>query len=270
MLTTWSGGVDSPIWWQPRWSDDGARGLFSFRVHGMSRFPYASLNVGLHVGDRTEHVVANRNRCAQALGVPLTHWVFAEQVHGTQVAVVGRADCGAGSDGHVPPIPGADALITGEPGVVIAVMAADCVPVLLYDRRNRVVAAVHSGWRGTVGHIVVKTLARMREVFGTATTDVEAWLGPSIRRCCYEVDRAVASQVAAAFGERFVMRRRGRADRFLVGLAQCIRADLTRAGVPGEQVRDSGVCTSCRVDVLFSHRAEGGRTGRQLAAVCLF
>ncbi|MCL6548879.1 MAG: peptidoglycan editing factor PgeF [Alicyclobacillus sp.] len=269
MLTDWTGSLDGPIWIKPRWPSGIARGLFSFRTHGVSAPPFESLNVGFHVQDDPELVLANRRRCAVELGGDVGDWIAGEQVHGTAVAVVGRADRGTGADGRTAPVPGVDALVTDEPGVTLVTLAADCVPLLFLDPVRRVIAAAHSGWKGTVGHIAAEVLLTMRERFGCRPSEVDVWLGPSIRRCCYEVDDPVAERVRAAFGPRYLIPRHGRPGKYWLGLQACIRTDLLAAGVRPDHIHDVGVCTSCRKSVLFSHRADQGRTGRLLGAVRL-
>ncbi|MBX5437366.1 MAG: peptidoglycan editing factor PgeF [Alicyclobacillaceae bacterium] len=269
MVTNWTGSLGSPIWVKPPFQDGIAEGLFSFRVAGVSAPPFDSLNVGFHVPDDPACVRENRLRCAAELGADIADWVVAEQVHGTSVAVVGRTDRGRGADGRQPPVAGVDGLITAEPGVALVTLAADCVPLLFADPVRRVVGSAHSGWKGTVGHIARQMVQTMKQAFGCRPSDIEVWMGPSIRRCCYEVDGRVAEQVRTEFGNRYLLPRHGQPGKYWLGLQACIRSDLENEGVIAARIHDTGVCTSCRRQVLFSHRADGGRTGRLLAAVRL-
>lgn len=269
MLTKWTGSVDDAIWIRPDWPDEIVRGAFSFRQGGVSSAPYTSLNVGYHVADDPSAVTENRRRCAAAVGGELEDFVVPEQVHGSGVVVVTAADRGRGSDAEHAPIPGMDGVITNETGLTLMVMAADCVPLLFFDRKQRVIGAAHSGWRGTVQHIAREMLRQMNESFGTSSADVDVWLGPSIRQCCYEVDERVAAPVREGFGAKPLLARHGIPGKFLLSLQACIRMDLLRAGVPESQIHDVGVCTACHTDALFSHRAEHGKTGRLLGEVRL-
>jgi polyphenol oxidase len=269
VYTIWSGSVGDPVWIRPNWPSHGVRGLFSFRRGGVSLPPYEELNVGLHVGDDADAVLKNRARCAAEVGCPVERWVVAEQVHSATVAVVTEADAGRGAwDVHTS-IQGADALVTDVRGLGLVVMAADCVPVLFYDEVRQVIAAAHSGWKGTVQHIVRRVLATMQREFQSNPEDVHVCIGPSIRQCCYEVNDVVADPVKSEFGSHVLAQRFYRRDRHLLSLQACVREDLKRSGVRPEHILDTGVCTSCQSDVLFSHRADAGRTGRQLAMVCL-
>lgn len=269
MYTVWSGSVLDPIWIRPQWPLHEVRGLFSFRHGGVSTGDYHSLNVGLHVGDEAQAVIQNRRLCAELMGGSLDDWVVAEQVHDTTVAVVNGGQAGKGAYDTASAVAGADALVTNAPGVTLVVMAADCVPLLFFDKRRRVIAAAHSGWKGTVGHIARRVVETMVQTYQTDPRDVEVWLGPSIRRCCYEVNDVVAQPVEREFGKAYLIPRFKAPGKYWLGLQACIRKDLLDAGVPRRQIVDSGVCTSCQSRLLFSHRADAGRTGRQLAAIRL-
>jgi YfiH family protein len=137
----------------------------------------------------------------------------------------------------------------------------------MFDRGRRAVAAVHSGWRGTVGGIAGRVIEHLREAYGSRPDDVEVWLGPSIRSCCYEVDERVADEVRRVFGHTPLQPRFARPGKYWLSLQACIRQDLVRHGVRPEDIHDTGVCTACRTRHLFSHRAEHGRTGRLLGAI---
>lgn len=243
--------------------------MFTFRQGGVSHPPYDSLNLGYHVNDDPELVEANRGICAGWLGGELADWVVPEQVHGTAVAAVGRQDAGRGSTKDSHPVPGVDALVTNQPGITLTVLSADCVPILFFDPVAKVIGAAHSGWKGTVGHIAREVLDVMQRSFGSSVADVDVWLGPSVRRCCYEVNDVVAAPVIQEFGAKPLIQRHHRPGKYLLSLQACIRADLVKSGVLPGHIHDVGVCSACRTDVLFSHRAEHGRTGRFMGAVRL-
>ena len=269
MFANWHGFAEGPIWIKPRWPEDLARGLFSFRPHGASLAPYTGLNVGLHVGDDPQRVAFNRQTCGIELGGSLEDWIVGEQVHGTNVAVVGQEDRGRGSDDLHRPVSDVDALVTDTPGLTLVVLTADCIPVLFFDPVKRVIATAHSGWKGTVGHIVRNVVETMHQQFGCRAEDIDVWMGPSIRQCCYEVSETVAGIVIDQFGWQHVVKRPNKPGKYLLNLHSCVRSDLLAAGVLNDRVHDTGVCTACHTDVLFSHRAEQGRTGRLLGAVRL-
>lgn len=269
LLTNWTGSANSPVWIHPDWPGDVVRGLFSFRTHGVSPQPYSSLNVGYHVSDNPDKVRQNRLICATALGGELSDWVVPEQVHGVGVAVVDETYAGQGALPASQPVHQVDALVTNRPGLALVVMSADCVPILFFDPVRHVVAAAHSGWKGTVGHIAKCVVETMTSTFGTHPSDIDIWLGPSIRRCCYEVDDTVAVPVHDAFGGGPLVRRHQSPGKYWLSLHACIRQDLLASGVARNHIHDTGVCSGCRTSVLFSHRMERGKTGRFLGAVRL-
>ncbi len=167
------------------------------RDGGVSDDVYESLNLSLGVGDDPRRVVENRRRAASAAGLDLGDMVFAHQVHGRDVAVVTGADRGRGTV-TVDDAPAADALVTATPGVGLAVMVGDCVPIVLYDPVAHVVAAVHAGWRGTVARVTDATLDAM-ETLGADPARVLAGLGPAITAARYQVGDDVADAARACF-----------------------------------------------------------------------
>jgi YfiH family protein len=176
--------------------------------------------------------------------------------------------------------------------VLLSVQTADCVPILLADTKWRAIAAVHAGWRGTLSRIVVKTLGRMRQEFGTRPQDVVAAIGPSIGGCCYEVGPEVAKDFASQFGaasewfdERFAPQAEGELQTWLpwltmmppghqpeperarLDLREANRWQLVDAGVSPKRIAVSGLCTKCRADLFFSYRRDGAGTGRLMAVI---
>ena len=216
---------------------DGASIFFFTRLGGVSRVPYDFLNVSKKVGDDPEAVDENLFRIREATDGRHAAWV--RQVAGDIVLRVS----GPGLAGE------ADALITAEPDLCLSVAVADCVPVALVGERE--VGMVHSGWRGTLAGVSGKAA---RELEGAG---IHAYIGPSIRRCCYEVSEELAAEFAAEFGDGVV------SGRYL-SLQKAIRIDLEAAGV---EVHDLGLCSGCRPDLFYSHRMEKPRTGRNLASI---
>ncbi|MBX6350291.1 MAG: peptidoglycan editing factor PgeF [Clostridia bacterium] len=244
-----------------------ARGAVTTRLHGASRGRLRWNNFGARVGDRAEALVANWLRLCARLGRPPTSLVRIGQVHGDDVLVAG-AEVRPGAA----PLPAADALVTAEPELTLVVLVADCAPVFLADPEAGVVALAHSGWRGTLAGLPARTVRRMTEL-GARPSRVVGWIGPRIGPCCYEVGEDVARRAARAFpgdGALAPVLRPGRRPRHaFLDLAAAIRASLREAGVDPEAVSASGFCTSCRTDLFYSHRAEGGATGRMAAAIWL-
>jgi hypothetical protein len=142
-----------------------------------------------------------------------------------------------------------DALLENSPGAVVAIKTADCIPLLLADERNRAVAAVHAGWRGTVAGIAARAVEAMAREFGTRPEDLHAAIGPGIGKCCYEV----GPEVAVHFGES------GRAH---VDLAEANRRQLADSGIPGGRIYVANLCTQCRAEEFYSFRRDGEIAGR--------
>ena len=245
-----------------RWAVDV---LVTTRRGGVSAGPYASLNLSLNVGDDAAAVLENRRRAAAALGAGPEDVVFCEQVHGGVAEVVGAADRGRGTRASADAVPGADALVTADPGTVLAVLAADCVPVVLYDPVAHVLACAHAGWRGTVARAAAAAVAAMRSL-GTRPADVIAGIGPAIAPDRYQVGAEVAEAAAGAFGDRAptVLRATG-PGQWQFDLSTANRLILTGAGVPDHQINVSNVPTG---GPFFSYRAERP-CGRFAALACL-
>jgi polyphenol oxidase len=262
---------------------------FSTRRGGRSELRGANvLNLGFTDWDSRERVIANRNKFLQAIGADTMRVVTLKQIHSDRSYWIDPSYRGANIRLE------GDALFTREPGTLLTVQTADCLPILLADTRRRAVAAIHSGWRGTLRRIVQKTLGRMRMEFGTCPEDVTAALGPGIGRCCYEVGSDVACEFHAQFPEAeewfdgpFQALTSGASDpnwlpwltmrppghppappRANLDLVAANRAILLEAGVPARQISASGFCTACRNDIFFSYRREG-RTGRLLGVIGL-
>lgn len=224
----------------------GARALFSTRRGGVSEGPYASLNVGRMTADDPANVDANRARLAEATGCPREHVLYGRQVHGTRVR---RATEPPGAARAVEEEDGQATALVRHPALVFV---ADCLPILLAARGA--VAAVHAGWRGLAAGVVAEGVAALRDVGGRGP--VRAMLGPCARACCYEV----GEDVHAAFvddGARVGDRR--------LDLVRIARRRLEAAGVAA--VEDVGLCSICWSGLFFSHRRDGGVTGRQAGAV---
>jgi polyphenol oxidase len=225
------------VYLAPATAQEGAGIFFFTRLGGASEPPYDSLNVSKKVGDEPKAVDENLAKIKSAMDLRPAAWV--RQVAGNSVVRVSEP----GFAGE------ADALVTAERDLCLSVAVADCVPVALVGERE--VGMVHSGWRGTLAGVSGKAAHSLGE------GGVQAYIGPSIRRCCYEVSSGLAAEFAAAFGDEVVSGRH-------LSLQDAIRVDLKSAGV---EVKDLGLCSGCRPDLFYSHRKQGPLTGRNLASV---
>lgn len=229
---------------------------FTTREGGVSTGRYASMNLGQRWGDDPEAVRENLRRLADVAGFAPERLVRVVQVHGD--AIVAAHEVDAGSE--------ADAIWRhrDHPGEhVVGVLTADCVPLLLVDRRGEVCAAVHSGWKGTAAAIARKTVERLREQTGVAPEHLLAAIGPCIEVEAFEVGPEVAEQ----FDEAFVLRRPGHKPH--VDLVAAVRAQLEQAGVPSNQIERVGACTHANPQLYFSYRREGAGQGQHLAFIGL-
>jgi YfiH family protein len=187
-----------------------------------------------------------------------------KQVHGTDALVVDRpvseADRFEG---------GWDALVTDQPGTMVAVRTADCVPVLVHDVRRRVVAAIHAGWRGAVAGIVPKTMELMRTRFGADVEQLRVSIGPSAGVCCYEVDEPVLNQVRQRFAWWEAVLRDHREGKARLDLKTLIRRQVQDCGIAPDRVSSVNLCTICHDDLFFSYRREGKVIGTMVSAIGL-
>ncbi|MBO0818751.1 MAG: peptidoglycan editing factor PgeF [Actinobacteria bacterium] len=225
-------------------------------VSGGGQGPYATLNLSLQTGDELADVLENRRRVAAAIGAGPADFVYARQVHGATARVVSAADRGRGTVTAGDAIPDADALVTADPGVVLAVLVADCVPVVLYDPAARVLACVHAGWRGTVARVASSALTVMRTL-GARPADVIAGIGPAIDPERYQVGEDVAAAAEQAFGPMTgeVLRPDG-TGKWLFDAWAGNHLTLREAGVPARNIHLAGVPTGPEPGQFFSHRAQ--------------
>ncbi len=231
--------MTAPLGFAPEWpAPANVRAWVTERAGGVGTGGYATLNLATHVGDDPRHVAANRARLRTALALPAEP-AWLEQVHGTNVLDLD-------GDG----LAAADGAVTGRTGTVCAVLTADCLPVLLCDRRGRRAGVAHAGWRGLLHGVLPAAVRRL----GVPAEDVLAWLGPAIGPAAYEVGRDVRDAYLAASpgaAARFAANDRGRWQADLYGLA---RDSLAAAGV--REVHGGGFCTFGERERFFSHRRE--------------
>lgn len=236
-----------------------------------------SLNLGWTKEDDPSHVAENRRRLVEAVsggGKPM-RLVTVRQVHSGVVRVVRPEDGPLEGKLETPEgkaVLEGDGLLTDVRGVLIATGTADCVPVLMVDRKRRVVAAFHAGWRGTVARIVEHGIALMQREYGSRAEDMVAAVGPSIGTCCYTVGDEVRDKFAAEFGYDGELFRTASDGQLYVNLWEANRRQLLDVGLAPEQISVVGECTACAVDAsgrrkYFSHRAERGMAGRMLNVV---
>ncbi len=233
--------------------------IVTTRHGGVSSGVYGSLNLGDHVGDAPAAVAENRRRLAVALGVD--RLTIADQRHTDRVAVVTPALAGRGHDGvadSAAAFPATDAMITAVPGAALAILVADCAPVVLFDPVRRVVGVAHSGRAGTLSGVVPRTVGAMAAAFGTVPGDLLIGIGPAIGAVSYEIGPAEAAEVTAALGAaaaRLLLTPSRRPGHALFDLTGAIRGQLRAAGVPEDSVHDLAIDTRTSTADFFSDRA---------------
>jgi len=259
---------EAPAWPPLLVADDllgrGVVAAFSGRSGGASAGPYQSLNLGLRVGDDLRRALSNRRRVATVLGLAGLPWAVARQIHSALVLPVehGRS-LGQGPPEAKLPVGEGDGLVTAEPGVVLVVLTADCVPVLLADPAAGVVGAVHAGWRGLAAGVVEAGMAALAGL-GADPAATVGLVGPAVGGCCYEVGADVRAAVGDRYPAALATTRDGRPS---LDPAAAAADALARAGV-GE-VRVAAECTYDLAERFFSHRRDHGVTGRQAGLVAL-
>ena len=243
--------------------------LVSTRLGGVSKGPWASLNLGLRVDDDAAVVLENRRRLFAIYGLALDRSVWCRQVHQDAVTVVDGNDAGRGALSEDGIVADTDALVTDVPGLTLCVTLADCVPVVIYDPRRHVVGLAHAGWGGTVRRISSRTVETMRERWGTEPGEVVAAVGPSIAQADYEVGENVITAAHETFDVEVRRMLQPVGDgKALFDLWEANALDLERAGVPGGRIEVAGMSTAAALDEFYSHRVEG-RTGRFITGVTL-
>lgn len=249
-------------------SAQGIKHGISTRLGGQSTLPFASLNLGLHIGDDAEAAWKNRQAFCHAVGLPAEKVITAEQVHGDMVQQVFLQDAGRGAQHYHESIKGTDALITNVPELPLMLFFADCVPVIIFDPVGKAIGISHAGWKGTVAKIGQKTVLAMQEQYNTNPADCLVGIGPSIGPCCYEVDEFVIEKLQASFcnWEELVT---PSGDHWQLNLWEANRQQLREIGIADDNISVSGICTACNTQIFYSHRAEAGRTGRIGAIIAL-
>jgi YfiH family protein len=264
---------------------------FSTRLGGVSRaYGGNALNLGFTKHDSRAAVERNRQLFLKQLGAAngRKSWplVSLRQIHSD---LIHRVDRTRVDEMPEQPLVG-DGMVTDTPGLVVAVQAADCLPVIMVDRKQRAVGVLHAGWRGTVQRIVEKGVGEMRKHFKSDPRHLLAAIGPGVHGCCYEVGEEVRTRFEAQFAYADILFREvkdsdpvrekypllfltarapGHGElpaKLFLDLVEANRRQLLDAGLMAKNVDTSAPCTACHTELLFSFRAEKGATGRMMAA----
>lgn len=241
----------------------GTTHLFSTRLGGVSTDAHlASMNLGENRGDSPDNVRTNFDLLTAVIGKSFSDTVRGGQVHSTNIRTVGYSDRGKFFEST-------DGFVTASEGVVLTVKVADCLPLLLFDPENRVIAAVHAGWRGSAAGICAKGIRKMRQL-GADPAVMRAAIGACIHSCCFEVREDFADSVRSMCGSelahKVILHRDGRMFADIVKLNTEV---LLGCGIPPENIDVNPACTCCESGIYFSHRATAGRRGTMAAVISL-
>ena len=245
-----------------------ARHAFTTRFGGVSEGVYASMNLGTGRGDDDERIRENYRLLGEATGIDTSHMAFTRQVHKADVRIATMADV------HelFTPVPyEADGIVTDIPGLALICFTADCVPVLLHDPENKVIGAVHCGWRSSVADILGNALRAMGSL-GAKPENVHAAIGPAISFCCFQVGAEVIEAAREYLGgdiEGLYRADPNAEGKFLLDLKACNARRLAQLGLREENIAVSDECTKCSHDKYWSHRHTGGQRGSQGALIVI-
>ncbi|MDW7738716.1 MAG: peptidoglycan editing factor PgeF [Bacillota bacterium] len=241
---------------------------FSTRLGGCSKGYLASLNTAYHTGDQKENVLENRKRFFNYFGYNYLELVSSIQVHGTDIETFTGSNRGEGA------LPGSarsrcDGLITTEPRLVLAAYSADCLLIFFTARSKKLVALAHAGWRGTLGGITSKMVDRLSADFNLKPGELLVGLSPAICKNCYSVDEQTARQFQNKGWDdpRYLLQQEN--DRWSIDMTAINIRQLTKAGIPFENISGGGWCSSCSPELFYSYRRNKGETGRMIGFIAI-
>lgn len=237
---------------------------FTTRTGGFSHSPYNTFNLGLHVDDQYDDILNNRRKLGNSLGIPLSHWVAAEQTHGTRIHIIDKHDKGKGAETLETSIKGTDGLITRESGILCTAFFADCVPLFFYDPVSGYIGIAHAGWRGTTDKIGQHMVEKYKKL-GVNPKNLQAVIGPAISKEKYEVDERVVTHIDTKY--RDGVTEKISHNKFLLDLHLLNQKVLCDAGINESNIKMSRHCTYTEEDMFFSHRRDQGKTGRMLGYI---
>jgi len=247
-------------------SDGNLTHAFCTRLGGVSQGPFRSLNFDPNGGDSRENVTQNKLILGAALQLDPDRIFLANQVHGDKVLILDEDPRESPSRYHYLDY---DAIITQQRGIAIGVLTADCLPVIVYDPVQEVIGILHSGWRGTCLNIVRNVIARLRDAFHVESDNLLVGLGPAIGACCYDVDIKVVRSIKNSTNRWKDFLKPLKTNRYSFDLVGLNIHQLLDTGVAHKNIIRVNACTACNPKIFFSHRANKGKTGRQLNLVAL-
>lgn len=241
---------------------------FSTRLGGVSTGMFESMNltfnpVGQYEADSYKNVYKNFERMASVLYIPVERMVYTKQTHTTNIKIVDDSHAGMGIT-RERDYDNIDGLVTNTRNLCLVSSYADCIPVTLVDEKQHVIAAMHAGWKGTVGNIAANGFNAMKNAFGCVNENIKAFIGPGICMDCYEVSSDVADMFKAAYTKQEVnlLLNNGKTEgKYQLNLLSANYINLINCGIKASDIYVSDVCTCCNSNILFSHRASKGKRG---------
>jgi YfiH family protein len=223
-----------------------------------SKYPF-NFSLALHTGENPKDILYNRAIIQERF--PKFKFIVANQTHSDNIKIISN-NSNYGWSKQSSAVENCDGLITDRKNLFLTILTADCVPILLFDPKQKVVSAIHAGWRGTAKKIVLKTIQKMVDKFSSRAEDIIAGVAPSIGRCCYEVNWEVAKYFIEY--KDAVTRIE---DKYMLDLPLINREQLLQMGVKANNIELSNICTSCNLHDYFSYRKEGGCSGRFMSMI---
>ena len=242
---------------------------FTSKNGGASKEHFTSLNLGLHVEDKKESVLENREHLAKVLSFPLDHWVGAQQTHETNIVKVTKRDQGKGASKYEDAFKHTDGFFTFESGTLLTLCYADCVPLYFFHPGSKAIGIAHAGWKGTV-HGIAERMVQCFQSEGIDASEILVAIGPSICENCYIVNEPVIKLVKNILEDVDIKPYNLISDdQYTLDLKECNKQILLKSGVSSDHILTTNLCTSCQKDHFFSHRRDHGKTGRMMSFIGL-
>lgn len=237
---------------------------FTTRQGGVSKSPFKSFNLGLHVPDDKQDVIYNRKELAEKICISVENWVSGQQIHDTNIKIINDADKGKGAFSYEESISGIDGLITNQKGILCTAFYADCVPLFFFDPESGYIGIAHAGWKGTVNGIGKEMIKRLTEV-GIDLHSLRVAVGPCIAKDAYEVDDHVVKNLTTAQKRNTTEKQDDK--HYLLDLKKLNVEILLQSGVLRHNIEVTNYCTFRDEEMFFSHRRDHGKTGRMLGFI---
>jgi len=225
-----------------------------------------NLSFGNPPGESKETITRNWKLLSSAFDIPVENFFTVDQVHGGEILIIDDDPDAVAGKGEKLPF---DGIITAMPNIAIGIKTADCVPLFLIDPVKRIIGAVHAGWKGTACSIALRAIDLFERRYRSDLKDISVVIGPAIGPCCYEVDRRVLKSMKDLPGRDLYFTKGDGEGTWMLDLDAANKYQLVKRGIPSGNIYSANLCTSCHRDTFFSHRGEGGGTGRQLNFIML-